>query len=124
MWTQSLKAVPLSWIGFGLAVATSVTYLLIAAQVLGAGNLVVEQEGGAIVNMAAAAYLLGGVLILPRRRWLLAFGLMINTLVIGFFFTLYQARPDVLFSPAGLLSKTTQLLLEVALLALLLQERR
>lgn len=123
MRTETMKALPLNWIGLGLAAATAGAYLLIAAHILGAGSLVVDQEGGVIVYVAAGAYLLGGLLILPRLRWLLALGLLVNALVVAFFFMMYQARPDVLLSPAGLISKTTQVLLEAALLALLIQPR-
>jgi hypothetical protein len=37
-------------------------------------------------------------------------------MVILFFFSMYQNRPAVMFSPGGLVSKIAQILLEVALI--------
>jgi hypothetical protein len=105
-----------TWIAFALALVTAFVYLLIAQSVLGVGDLKVVQDGGAIIYVAAGCYLLGGLLILLRNRWLLIFGAFINALVILFFFSLYQNRPAVMFSPGGLVSKIVQILLEVALI--------
>jgi hypothetical protein len=63
--------------------------------------------------------LIGGLLILLRRRWLWIIGAVINALVILFFVQLYQNRPVVFFSPGGLVSKAAQQLLETALLYLI-----
>jgi hypothetical protein len=63
--------------------------------------------------------LIGGLLILLRRRWLWIIGAVINALVILFFVQLYQNRSVVLFSPGGLVSKAAQLLLEATLLYLI-----
>jgi hypothetical protein len=75
-----------------------------------------DEKPPAIIYVAAGCYLLGGLLILLRRRWLLIFGAGINALVILFFFRMYQDRPAVMFSPGGLVSKIAQILLEVTLL--------
>ncbi len=107
-----------------LAVIAALAYVLIAAGMLGVGNLQVAQEGGAIVYVAAGCYLLGGLLILVQRRWLWIIGALINLLVMLFFFRMYQDRPDVLFSPGGLISKGAQLFLEVALLYLIVGDWR
>jgi hypothetical protein len=80
------------------------------------GDLQVEQDGGVIIYVAAGCYLLGGLLILLRNRWLLLFGAFINAMVILFFFNMYQSRPAVMFSPGGLVSKIAQILLEVVLI--------
>lgn len=103
-------------IALGLALFTALTYLLIAFNVLGVGDPQVARDGGAIIYVAAGCYLLGGLLILLRNRWLLLFGAFINLMVILFFFSMYQTRPEVLLSPGGLTSKIAQILLEIALL--------
>lgn len=103
-------------IALGLALITALTYLLIAFNVLGVGDPQVARDGGAIIYVAAGCYLLGGLLILLRNRWLLIFGAYINVLIILSFFSTYRTRPDVLLSPGGLTSKITQILLEIALL--------
>lgn len=119
---QTLSPTPnrLAWAGLALATAAAGTYVLIAQHVLAAGSLRVDQEGGAIVYVAAGCYLVGGLLILLRNRWLLVVGAAMNALVIAFFFSLYQTRPDVIVSPAGLASKLVQLTLEAVLIGLLI----
>lgn len=116
MHTIQTKSTLIIWLAVGLAFLTALTYLLIAANLLGVGDPNVARDGGAIVYVAAGCYLLGGLLILLRNRWLLILGGYINVLVIFSFFNMYQGRPEVLFSPGGLLSKSAQILLEIALL--------
>jgi hypothetical protein len=100
----------------GLAFLTALAYILMAFNVLGAGDLRMGEKPVNIIFIAAACYLLGGGLILLRNRWLLIFGAFINAMVVLFFFKLYQGRPAVIFSPGGLISKTAQILLEFALI--------
>jgi len=87
-----------------------------AFNLLGVGDLQLDEKPAGIIFVAAGCYLLGGLLILLRNRWLLLFGAFINAMVILFFFSMYRGRPAVMFSPGGLVSKITQILLEVALL--------
>ena len=115
--TQSTQNhIRIMWLAVGLAILTALAYILIALNVLGVGDLQMNEKPPAIIYVAAGCYLLGGLLILLRRRWLLIFGAGINALVILFFFRMYQDRPAVMFSPGGLVSKIAQILLEVALL--------
>jgi hypothetical protein len=104
------------WLAVGLALITALAYVLMALNVLGVGDLQMDEKPATIIYVAAGCYLLGGLLILLRNRWLLIFGAGINALVILFFFNLYKERPAVMFSPGGLVSKIAQILLEVALL--------
>jgi len=83
--------------------------------ILDVGDLQVGEKPAGIIYVAAGCYLLGGLLILLRNRWLLLFGAFINAMVVLFFFSMYQDRPAVMFSPGGLVSKIAQILLEVAL---------
>ena len=104
------------WIAVGLAIFTAFAYLLIAQNFLGVGDLQRDEKPAGIIYFAAGCYQLGGLLILLRNRWLLLFGAFINGMVILFFFTLYEERPAVMFSPGGLVSKVAQILLEIALI--------
>lgn len=104
------------WAAVGLAFLTALAYILMAFNILGAGDLQVGEKPVNVIFVAAACYLLGGGLILLRNRWLLLFGAFINAMVVLFFFNLYQGRPAVIFSPGGLISKTAQILLEFALI--------
>lgn len=103
------------WIAVGLAFLTALSYLLMQFNVLSVGDLQADEKPAGIIYVAAGCYILGGLLILLRNRWLLLFGAFINAMVILFFFSMYQNRPAVMFSPGGLVSKIAQVLLEVAL---------
>jgi hypothetical protein len=107
------------WLAVGLAIFTAFTYLLMVWNVLGVGDLQMDEKPAGIIYFAAGCYLVGGLLILLRNRGLLLFGAFINAMVILFFFNLYQDRPAVIFSPGGLISKIAQVLLEIALIYVL-----
>jgi hypothetical protein len=104
------------WLAVALAIFTAVSYLLMIWNILGVGNLQMDEKPAGIIYFAAGCYLTGGLLILLRKRWLLLFGAFINAMVILFFFNMYQNRPAVIFSPGGLISKISQLALEIALI--------
>ena len=111
--------VRLMWTAVGLAALTALSYILMELNLLGVGDLVASEKPVGIVYFAAGCYLLGGLLILLRNRWLLLFGAFINLMVVLFFFNMYQDRPAVMLSPGGLISKIAQILLEVALVYIL-----
>jgi hypothetical protein len=113
---QSNNHIRIMWTAVALALIASLSYVLMAFNILGVGDLHLAEDAGVIIYVAAGCYLLGGLLILLRNRWLLLFGAFINAMVILFFFNLYQNRPAVIFSPGGLLSKIAQILLEVVLI--------
>lgn len=104
------------WTAVALALVTALSYILMQFNVLGVGDLQMGEKPAGIIYVAAGCYLLGGLLILLRNRWLLLFGAFINAMVILFFFNMYQDRPAVMFSAGGLVSKIAQILLEVALI--------
>ena len=104
------------WTAVALALTAALSYVLMALNVLGIGDLQVGEKPINIIFVAAGCYTLGGFLILTRNRWLLLFGAFINAMVVLFFFNLYQDRPAVILSPGGLVSKIAQILLEVALI--------
>jgi hypothetical protein len=109
-------------LAFALALSAALAYVLIAFDILGVGNLEMAQDGDVIVYVAAGSYLLGGLLILLRRRWLWIIGAAINTLVMLFFFNMYQDRPAVMFSSGGIATKIPQLLLEATLIYLIVTD--
>ena len=118
--TLRINSSRFTWLAVGLALFTALTYILIASNVLGVGDPQAGRDGGFIVYVAAVCYLVGGLLILLRNRWLLLFGAFINAMVILLFFSMYQARPEVMFSPGGFVSKLTEILLEISLLLVLI----
>jgi hypothetical protein len=109
------------WLAVILALLTAGSYVLMGQHVLPTG-LAPDADGGVIAYIAAGCYLLGGLLILLRRRSLWITGLAINTLVLFFFFSMYNGNTAVLLSPGGLTSKAAQLLLEVGLVYLIVTD--
>ena len=85
------------WVAVALALLAALSYVLMALNVLGVGDLQMDEKPAVIIYVAAGCYLLGGLLILLRNRWLMLFG-------------------AVMFSPGGLVSKIAQILLEVVLM--------
>lgn len=117
---QSINRMRVLWLAVGLAMVAAMTYILIGLHVLAVGDLQTAERPATIIYVAAGCYVLGGMLILLRRRWLWIVGAAINALVILFFLMTYQDRPAVLLSPGGLASKVAQLLLEVSLIYLII----
>jgi hypothetical protein len=107
------------WLAAGLAFAAAFCYLMIPPGFLEVGDLSPREQPLAIVLVAAGGYMLGGLLILLRWRWLWVVGAMINGLVILIFLLAYFSRPLVLISPGGLFTKLAEILLEVSLLYLI-----
>jgi len=120
----SINSKSMMWVGVGLALLAALAYVLIGLGVLTVGDIKANEGSGNITYIAAACYTLGGLLILLRRRGLWIIGLVINTLVLMFFFQMYQTRPVVVFSPGGLLTKAAQILLEIGLLYLIITDWR
>ena len=115
----STNHVRILWAAVALAILTALSYVLMAFNVVGVGDLKMDEKPAGIIFVAAGCYLLGGLLILLRNRGLLLFGAGINALVVLFFFNLYKDRPAVIFSPGGLVSKIAQVLLEFVLIFLI-----
>jgi hypothetical protein len=113
---SSINHVRMMWAAVALALVTALAYVLMALNVLGVGDLQMDEKPATIIYFAAGCYLLGGLLILLRNRPLLLFGAFINAMIILFFYNLYKNRPAVMFSPGGLISKIAQILLEAALI--------
>lgn len=101
-----------------LAFIAAVFYILLAA-----GVITVPLDGNgshrAIIYVAAGCYILGGLLILAKKRWLWIVGLVMNTLVMGGFFIMYSKNPAVILSLPGLGTKIPQIILEVGLVYLI-----
>jgi hypothetical protein len=107
------------WADAALALTAAVAYVLTGIHVL-AVNQPPAPELDVIPYIAAACYALGGLLILLRWRWLWIVGAVINAMVMLFFFTGYANRPEVMFSPGGMVTKAAQILLEVGLIYLII----
>jgi hypothetical protein len=112
------------WFAVALALLSAFTYVLMGLDLLPVGDLAPHERPVGIIYVAAGGYLLGGLLILLRRRWLWTLGAFINGMVIFTFVQFYIDRPAVLFSAGGILSKLFQFLLEATLIYLIVTYRR
>ncbi len=121
--TSNRNQTRILWAGVALAFLAALSYLLMELNVLGVGSIQGDEKPAGIALVAGGCYLLGGLLILLRKKGLLGFGALINLMVILFFFSMYQNRPEVMFSAGGLASKASQVLLEAALLVLLVAKK-
>jgi hypothetical protein len=107
----------------GLAFIAAIFYFLMGAHIISVPVLSAQKAPPGIVYIAGGCYVLGGLLILLRKRWLWIVGLVINTLVMVFFFTMYIQKPEVIFSLPGLGTKIAQILLEIGLVYLIIAYR-
>ena len=107
------------WVALGLALLAALMYVLIALDVLEVGIQGASSNALVAWVMGSGGYLIGGLLILTRRRGLWITGAIINGLVLLIFLQKYVESPQVMFSPGGLATKIPQLVLEVAMLYLI-----
>lgn len=101
-----------------LAFIAAVFYILLASRIITV-PLADQGKYQAIIYVAGGCYILGGMLILAKRRWLWIVGLVMNTLVMAFFFIRYINNPAVILSLPGLGTKIPQIILEVGLVYLI-----
>jgi len=108
-----------------LALISALTYVLLILGILKAGEMM-SPEGGipAYFYIVPAGYAVGGLLILLRKRWLWIIGAIINAIPIIVFYAAYAGRPDIMFSAAGLIAKSSQILLEIGLIYLIVTFKR
>ena len=107
-----------------LAWLAALVYFLMGVGVLQPGDLEADEAPPVVPYFLGACYVVGGLLILARKRWLWAAGAVLNGLVIVGFFAIHAARPAVLLSLAGLATKSAQVLLEIGLIYLIVTQRR
>ena len=100
-----------------LAFVAAAFYFLTGSGIIRPGNL--DSGKGFITFIIGGFYILGGFLILLRKRWLWLIGLVANSLAIIGFFSFYNQRPDVMFSAPGLGTKIPQIILEAVLVYLI-----
>lgn len=103
-----------------LALTVAIIYILIGVGVLQAGDLITDVRSIPVgYYIIPAGYIIGGILIFLRERWLLITGALINGFAILVFYTAYADLPDVLWSAASLITKIAQIILEIGLIYLI-----
>jgi hypothetical protein len=108
----------LKWVLVILALVAALGYLL-----MGVGVITVPENPLDDIDappgfdwIMFGGYLVGGLLILLKKRWLLITGAVLNAIPIIGFYAIWAGRSDVLFSAPGLMTKIPQILLEIGLI--------
>jgi len=106
-----------------LASISALIYVLLGIGVMHAGALTSDDGIPAFFYIIPAGYIIGGVLILLKKRWLWITGAVINAFTIVMFYTAYAARPDIMLSAPGLITKIAQILMEIGLIYLIVKSK-
>ena len=103
-----------------LALIAALGYILMITGVIEPGNLLEDDEPmSSALWIIPAGYVIGGLLIFLKQRWLWITGAIINGFGIIVFYVTYAGHPDVLWSAPGLITKIAQIPLEIGLLYLI-----
>jgi len=97
-----------------LALISALTYFLLILGIFKVGDTATD-EVPAYFYIVPAGYVIGGLLILLKKRWLWTIGAIVNAIPIVVFYGAYAGRPDIMPSAPGLITKVAQVLLEIAL---------
>lgn len=103
-----------------LALISALAYILMINRVIEPGNLV-EEEGplSPALYFIPTGYIIGGILIFLKKRWLWMTGAFVNAFGIIVFYVTYANQPDVMWSAPGLIAKIAQIFLEAGLIYLI-----
>lgn len=104
-----------------LALISALAYVLLIVGVFKVGDMMPDEGVPAYFYIVPAGYVIGGLLILLKRRWLWIIGAILNAIPIIVFYAAYAGRPDIMLSAAGLITKISQVLLEIGLIYLIIR---
>ena len=108
-----------------LALIAASGYILMAIGIIQPGNLMSEDEPmPAFFYIIPAGYIIGGILIFRKKRWLWITGACINGFGILVFYIGYINQPDVLWSAPCLITKIAQIPLEAGLIYLIITTKK
>jgi hypothetical protein len=102
-----------------LSLISALVYFLLIFGAIHAGNISAGEDAPSFFIIVPIFYVVGGLLILVKKRWLLITGAIFNAIPIIGFYAMYAARPDVMWSFPGIASKAAQILLEIGLIYLI-----
>ncbi len=109
---------------FILALVAALGYGLMGIGVISPGDTGTGGGPPAFEWIMLAGYIIGGVLLFLRKRWLWITGACLNAAVILGFIIMYAGKPSVMFSAPGLLTKIPQILLEAGLIYLIIKYKK
>jgi hypothetical protein len=100
----------------GLAVIAALGYILMGAGVIQAADLTLDDAPPGFTWIAGAFYVIAGLLLFWKKRWIAITLAVINIIPIAVFYIMWAGRTDVMFSAPGLITKIAQILLEIGLI--------
>ena len=107
-----------------LALISALVYVFLILGIMKAGDMTPEGGVPTYFFIVPASYVIGGLLILLKKRWLWIIGTVLNAIPIVVFYAAYAGRPDVMLSAPGLIAKVAQVLLEIGLIYLIVTRKR
>jgi len=111
------------WVLLVLALVAASGYLLMGIGVIHAADLTLDDAPPGFTWIAGVFYVIAGLLMFLKKRWIYTAFSVINVFVIAIFIFMWAGRTDVLFSLPGLMTKIPQILLEIGLIYLLLKSK-
>ena len=115
--------VKIKWVLLVLALVAASGYLLMGIGVIQAADLTLDDAPPGFTWIAGVFYVIAGLLMFLKKRWIYTAFSVINVFVIAIFIFMWAGRTDVLFSLPGLMTKIPQILLEIGLIYLLLKSK-
>jgi hypothetical protein len=110
------------WGSIAMALIAAIAYILMGMGVIHPGNL---SDGSmpSFFYIIPAAYVVMGVLILSRWRWIRIASAAVVAFTILVFYAKYAGQPDVMWSAPGLITKIAQILMLSGLIYLIMKTR-
>jgi hypothetical protein len=110
------------WACIAMALVAAIGYILMGVGVIHPGNLSGDNMPS-FFYIIPLVYIVMGVLILSRWRWIRIASAVVVALTILVFYTRYADQPDVMWSAPGLITKIAQIFMLVGLIYLILKTR-
>ena len=111
-------------VGMAMALISALVYVLMGIGVMEVPDLTTDEAMPAFYYVIPVAYVIMGILIFFKRRWLLIILTIINAFTIVVFYAAYATQPDIMLSAPGLITKIAQILLEIGLIYLIITFKR
>jgi hypothetical protein len=105
-----------------MALVAAIAYVLMGMGIIHPGNLT-DEAMPSIFYVIPAAYVIMGILIVSRWRWIKVASAAVVVLTILVFYAKYAGQPDVMWSAPGLITKIAQVLMLAGLIYLIVKSR-
>ena len=110
--------------GLTMALISALVYVLMGIGIMEVPELTSDEAMPAFYYVIPAAYVIIGLLIYVKKRWLLMTLASVNAFTIVVFYSAYATQPGVMLSAPGLITKIAQVILEAGLIYLIVTFKR